>query len=154
LLLPEQIVDVPEIAPGAAGAAFTVMVCVEADELPQTLLAVTIIFPLLALAVAAIELVVDVPLHPEGSVHVYEVAPATAATLYVLLLPEQMVVVPEIVPGVDGAEVVTAIANEAAALLPQELSAVTVIFPLVELEVVVMVFVVDVPLQPDGNVQV
>lgn len=37
---------------------------------------------------------------------------------------------------------------------PQELFAVTLIFPLVELAVVVMLLVVDVPVQPDGNVQV
>ena len=105
MLLPEQIVDVPEIAPGAAGAAFTVMVCVEADELPQTLLAVTIIFPLLALAVAAIELVVDVPLHPEGSVHVYEVAPATAGTLYDCDPPGHAVFCPSTRIGLAGVEV-------------------------------------------------
>ena len=39
-------------------------------------------------------------------------------------------------------------------LLPQELLAVTVMLPEVVLEVTLMEFVVDEPVQPEGNVQV
>ena len=42
---------------------------VRAVEVPQVLLAVTEMFPLVVLAVAAMEFVVDVPVHPPGSVH-------------------------------------------------------------------------------------
>jgi hypothetical protein len=37
---------------------------------PHTLSAVTVMFPLVALAVVVIEFVVDVPLQPDGVVHV------------------------------------------------------------------------------------
>jgi hypothetical protein len=72
---------------------------------------------------------------------------------YVLLLPEQIVAGPEIVPGVAGVEL-TVTANVCAALVPHVLSAVTVIFPLVVFAVVVIEFVVEVPLQPNGDVHV
>ena len=64
-----------------------------------------------------------------------------------------MVLVPDIVPGVAGI-VFTATANVCGALFPHELFAVTVIFPDVALAVVVMLFVVDVPVQPPGKVHV
>ena len=70
LELPEQIVVVPLIAPGVAGVAFTTIACDEADEVPQALLAVTVMFPEVVLAIAVIELVVDVPVQPLGNVHV------------------------------------------------------------------------------------
>ena len=50
---------------------------------PQELLAVTEIVPPLVPAVVVIEVVVDVPPQPEGSAHVYDVAPETGAILYV-----------------------------------------------------------------------
>jgi hypothetical protein len=50
-------------------------------EVPQELFAVTDIVPPLAPAVAVIEVVVDDPLHPEGNVQVYDVAPDTASIL-------------------------------------------------------------------------
>jgi hypothetical protein len=81
------------------------------------------------------------------------VAPATAVMEYVLLLPEQIATAPEIVPGVAGIEF-TVTANVCAGEVPHTLSAVTVIFPLVVPAVVVIEFVVDVPLQPDGVVHV
>ena len=66
----EQIVAVPLMEPGVAGAVFTTMACDEAAEVPQALVAVTEILPAVALAVAVIELVVDVPVQPLGNVHV------------------------------------------------------------------------------------
>lgn len=151
--VPEQIIVVPEIDPGVAGIVLTVIAKLAAEELPQLLFAVTVIFPLVELAVVRMLLVVEVPLHPDGNVHVYDVAPATGEILYVLEEPEQMVAVPEIVPGVAGRGL-TVIANVTGAELPQPLFAVTVIFPLVEPAVVEMELVVDVPLQPDGKVHV
>ena len=51
------------------GNGFTVTVVVdEAAEVPQALVAVTEIFPLVALAVVIIEFVVEVPVQPPGNV--------------------------------------------------------------------------------------
>ena len=52
---------------GAAGKGLTVIKSVCAADVPQALLAATVMFPPLALAVAFIELVVEVPVHPLGS---------------------------------------------------------------------------------------
>jgi hypothetical protein len=71
-------VAVPEIVPGVAGIVFTVIAKLAAEEFPQALFAVTVMFPLVELAVVFIELVVEVPLQPPGNVQVYDVAPATA----------------------------------------------------------------------------
>lgn len=149
----EQIVVVPEIVPGVDGIVFTIIAKVSGVDEPHALFAVTVIFPLVADAVVLMEFVVDVPDHPPGNVQVYEVAEGSLVTEYVLLDPEQIVVVPEIVPGVEGM-VFTVIANVCGVDDPQALFAVTVIFPLVELAVVFIEFVVDVPVQPPGNVQV
>ena len=73
--------------------------------------------------------------------------------LYVLELPEQMLVVPLIEPGVAGI-VFTTIACDEAVEVPQALLAVTVTLPAVELAVGVIELVVDVPVQPLGNVHV
>jgi hypothetical protein len=70
-----------------------------------------------------------------------------------LLLPEQTVVDPEMVPGVDGI-LFTVIAKVCAELEPQELFATTVILPLVELAVAVILVDELVPIQPEGNVHV
>ena len=48
---------------------------------PQVLFAVTETVPPVAPAVAVIEVEVEVPVHPGGRVHVYEVAPETADML-------------------------------------------------------------------------
>ena len=71
-------VALPEIVPGVPGMEFTATAKVCALEDPHELFAVTVIFPPVAPAVVFIEFVVEVPLHPAGNVHVYEVAPATA----------------------------------------------------------------------------
>jgi len=61
----------PEIVPGCAGTLADTVTASDCDgPLPQALFAVTDIEPLLVLAVAEIEFVVEVPVHPEGSVHV------------------------------------------------------------------------------------
>ena len=61
----------PLTTPGVAGAgADTATVKICAEDVPQLLCAVTDTVPPVAPAVAMIELVVDVPLHPDGSDHV------------------------------------------------------------------------------------
>ena len=72
------------MAAGAAGAAaLTVTGNVLAVLVPQELVAVTEISPFAAEVVAetVMEFVVDVPVHPEGKIHVYDVALGTGATL-------------------------------------------------------------------------
>jgi hypothetical protein len=70
LVLLEQGVIFPLIAPGVAGMEFTVMANVCTGDEPQVLLAVTVTFPLVEPESAVIVLVVDVPVHPVGNVHV------------------------------------------------------------------------------------
>ena len=67
--------------------------------------------------------------------------------------PAQIGDVPAITPGVAGA-VFTVIACEEAAEDPQVLFAVTLTFPPAKPAVAVIEFVVDVPVQPPGNVHV
>ena len=67
----EQTVVLPVMSSGWAGMLFTVTANVCAADDPQvTLLAVTEMFPLVALAVVVIVVVVDVPVQPLGKVHV------------------------------------------------------------------------------------
>ena len=73
--------------------------------------------------------------------------------LYVLELPEQTVALPVMDPGVVGTPVIVT-ANACAADVPHALVAVTEILPPVALAVVVIDVVVDVPVQPPGNVHV
>ena len=70
LFEPWQTVAFPLIVPGVPGMGFTVTASVRGIDEPQALFAVTLIFPLDAPAVALIELEVDVPVHPEGSIQV------------------------------------------------------------------------------------
>lgn len=103
-MLEEQTDVFPEILPGVFGIEFTVTDKVLAAEEPQELLAFTVIFPPDEPAEAVIEVEVEEPDHPEGRVHVYEVAPLTADMLYVFELEAQMLVLPEILPGVAGVQ--------------------------------------------------
>jgi hypothetical protein len=45
---------------------------------------------------------VDVPLHPGGNVHVYDVAPGEEAEVYVCVTPLHTAVVPLMVVGAEG----------------------------------------------------
>ena len=68
--LPEQAVVLPLIVPGWEGMMATVTARVRAVDVPHVLFAVTEMFPLVALAVAVMEVVVEVPVQPPGKVHV------------------------------------------------------------------------------------
>lgn len=61
---------IPEIDPGVAGIEFTLIAKLSVFELPQALLAVTVILPPLVFAVVVILFVVDAPLQPDGNVQV------------------------------------------------------------------------------------
>ena len=66
--------------PGCAGVVAKVTARFRGVDEPQVLFAVTEIVPPPPPAVAVIEFEEDVPVHPLGSVQVYEAAPATAVT--------------------------------------------------------------------------
>ena len=68
-------------------------------------------------------------------------------------LPSQIFVFPEIAPGVAGVEL-TVTANVPAVDAPHALFAVSVIFPLVDDAVALILNVVDEPVHPAGNVHV
>ena len=119
--------------------------------LPQVPLAFTVMFPPAVPEVAVMLLVVEVPVQPEGSVQVYEVAPFTAVTEYVCVVAGQTAALPAMVPGCAGIARVV-MANVLAVLLPQVLEAITEILPEVVPVVTVIELVVDVPVQPEGSV--
>ena len=89
--------------PGVFGTVFTDIAKVCAADDPQALSAVTVIFPLKVLAVVLMEFVDEIPVHPEGKVQVYEVAPFTAVTLNVFELAAQILVFPVMLLGIVGA---------------------------------------------------
>lgn len=64
----------PEIIPGFSGRVITLIPNVVSADVPQLLLALTVIFPPVIPATALIELVAELPVQPEGKVHVYDVA--------------------------------------------------------------------------------
>ena len=106
---PLHTLALPVIVPGVAGAVLIVTASVAADELPHVLLAVTETVPPNVFAVVLMLFVVDVPVHPPGSDHVYDVAPPTGVIEKVLLLLAQMLVLPVIVPGVAGAVLIVTV---------------------------------------------
>ena len=54
-----------------------------AELVPHEFVAVTDISPLFAPTVAVIEVEVELPVHPDGNAHVYELAPSTGEILYI-----------------------------------------------------------------------
>ena len=139
--------------PGAPGAVAAVTARVVANDVPQAFDAVTETVPLVAVGIAETDAVVDVPVQPEGSVHVYDVAPVTAPTEYVCEDPAQTVVAPLMLPGADGAAPMLTPSVDAVEV-PHVVFATTETVPPVPLGVRVMLLVVLVPVQPVGSVQV
>ena len=127
---------------------------IELGELdPHALFATTEKVPPGETAIHEIEFVVELQLQPDGTVHVYDVAPITVLTFNTKELPWQTELLPEIDPGCAGS-VFTATFAVLAGPDPQALLATTEIIPLLALGVTAILFVVDVPVQPEGNVQV
>ena len=69
------------MGPGWKGVVVTDTPLIRSELVPQELLAVTEILPPLVPTVAVIKVVVELPVHPEGRDHVYEVAPDTGEML-------------------------------------------------------------------------
>ena len=67
--------------PGVAGSAVTDTITVLALLVPHVLVAVTETVPPVALAVASIDEVEEVPVHPDGNDQLYDVAPGTSGIL-------------------------------------------------------------------------
>ena len=144
----------PRIAVGVAGTPPTLTASVCGPELPQAPFAVTDTVPALVPIADMIVLVVEVPVQPFGRVHVYDVAPLTAATEKVSGLPAlQPADLLMIAAGVAGA-VFTTTASVCAGELIQPLEAFTVTLPLLVPAVAMIVSVVEVPVQPFGSVQI
>jgi hypothetical protein len=68
------------MVPGCEGSVVTLMASVLAVPVPQVLLADTERVPPDDPTVTVMELVLELPVHPEGNVQEYDVAPLTAAT--------------------------------------------------------------------------
>jgi hypothetical protein len=96
---------------------------------------------------------VELPPHPEGNAHEYDVAPLTGLILYTCVAPGHDEVLPVIAPGCSGS-VAMVTPSVLEGLFPQLFPAVTPIAPLVAPTVTVIVLPVELPLQPDGNDQV
>ena len=75
---------------------------VPALPVAQAFEALTLKVPPVLPAVAVMALPADEPLHPEGKVHTYDVAPATGATVYTALLPAHTAEGPLMLPGCTG----------------------------------------------------
>lgn len=78
---PSQTLVLPEIAPGVASVLLNVIARVCAAPDPQELMAATVMFPHVVLAVVVMLLVVEEPVHAPGNVHEYDVASLTALML-------------------------------------------------------------------------
>ena len=76
-MLPAQVVAVPLMLPGAAGAVPMLIASVEAVDAPQEVFAVTEMLPPVLFGVTEILFVVLLPVQPVGSTQVYDVAPPT-----------------------------------------------------------------------------
>ena len=148
-----QPLSTPVIAPNVPGGEASVTASVCGELFPQKLSAVTEILPCPVPSVACMLLVVEVPLHPVGKVHVYEVAPLTAVTEKVLVLLAQTLSGPIIAAGVIGGTV-SVMLVVCAVEFPQVLPAVTEMVPPPVPSVAIIELVVEVPLHPDGKIQV
>jgi energy-converting hydrogenase Eha subunit A len=89
-------IAVPLAAIDTAGVVIALVVTVStvSADTPHSFSAATssVTLPVVASAVVAMDDVVEVPLHPAGTVHMYDVAPLTGLMLYVLTELGQMLV--------------------------------------------------------------
>jgi hypothetical protein len=72
----------PRMVSGTAGAALVLIDTLKffADDVPQKLVACTLIVPPVELAVVVMLSVPELPVHPDGKLQIYEVAPDTWLT--------------------------------------------------------------------------
>lgn len=145
--------DFPVMFDGWEIVVAIVTVRVWVDELPQLLFAKTVMLPPVTLVIAVIEFVVEVPVHPEGRFHVYEEAPVIGAIVYVTGLLLHTEEFPVMAPGCPMVPEVFTL-NVRAKEDPQLLFAVTEMVPALAPAVALIVFVVELPDHPTGNVQV
>ena len=85
MVLPGQTFVIPpgeDMAPGCAGGVAILTASVRADPDPHALFAITEIIPPALPLITVINLVEEVPDHPDGSCQVYDVAPGTLSTEY------------------------------------------------------------------------
>ena len=99
---------------------------VVAGLLPQLFRAYTVTFPLVEEAITVIELVVLVPVQPEGKVHTYEVAPDTGGTLYTAPPPAHKLAGPLILLGAVGVVVTVTLFVTLATQIPVQPNIVSV----------------------------
>ena len=145
--------EFPLILPGIMGGVAVDTLSVVIPEVPQDPIAFTVIVPPVEIEVAMIEFVVELPLHPDGNVQLYDVTPATELTLNVFVLLLQTVAFPVIEDGALGMlpdDTLNVLGLED----PQAFTAVIEILPLDELAVTLIEFVFELPVHPDGKVQV
>jgi hypothetical protein len=153
----------PDIVPGCEGMpGCTVTPRVLAVLVPQLFPAVTLISPFCPAVPVVTDIEVDpcppVIDQPEGTFHVYVVAPATTEMLYVCpVSPGHCEAVPVIVPGCKGVPGNTVTVSVFEVLVPQPFPAATLMLPFCPAEPVVTVIeVVPCPPvmdQPVGTIQ-
>ena len=107
---------------GCSGMLMDVTLMLCAALLPQKFSARTLMFPPAGPAVALMVDKAELPLQPEGSIQVYEVASGTAETEYAFTVALQTEASPLMAPGVAGI-LVTLTLKFRTAPLPQALAA-------------------------------
>lgn len=139
------------MAAGAEGGAVIFTTNDDGLLFPQAFAAETVILPGVP-ATALMLVLLELPVHPCGKVHTYEVAPFTAPTLKFNGAPIQALEFPIMLPGVAGIAVLVTL-KLAVALLPHALFALTLMVPETPV-LALMLDVLELPDQPEGKVQV
>ena len=147
---PAQAEPLAEIVPGCESVVEVVTASVRAVLFPQEFTATTDTLPDVVPTVVLIELLVEDPVHPDGNVHMYDVAPLTALTEYVTPTPWHTLVLPVMAPGCEG-NVETETVRLRFGPSAQKFMALTETSPDVAPGVTVIDVVDDDPVQPEGN---
>ena len=136
------------------GMSVTEIVSELPDPFPQTLTGVTVMLPPDVPDVADMTLVELVPVHPEGKLQMYDVAPAIGAIEHVIVAPTQgCTLLHAITPAALGISL-TVTPKVLTEPVPQPLYAATLISPAFAPTTTEIEFVVLDPVHPEGKVQV